>query len=177
MTYYQSVLVNNLDSIIQSALELLPAEDLDRTHLFYIDDSVDKFLKIPELAAELKRLGYYDYVYSIAFFILMPGVKGPIHIDSGDTVFSFNIPLQGCKGTRLNFYSTTSKPVAHQTAQNKVFYAYNSSDCTLVESLEMTAPTVINVTYPHSVFNYNSENAEPRITLLIRLNENIGTLF
>lgn len=174
MAFYKQIELRNLDTIIEKSLELLPEEDRWYTHLFYIDDNVEKFLKIPELADELKRLGFYEHVFCIAFYIVMPGSINPIHLDSGFPVYSFNIPLSGCKGTGLNFYESSAEPVATTTAQNKIFYAYNNKDCKLIESYEMLSPTVINVKIPHNITN---NNVEPRVTLLIRLNETVGELF
>jgi hypothetical protein len=174
MSCYKSITLDNLEQIKSKSLELFPAEFNNQTSLFYIDNSKEKFLAIPELKHELDKLKLTEHVYAIAFYSVNPNAEQIIHEDNGTIIYSLNIPLKGCSNTFVNFYSSTRKPEERITRAGNKFHYFDPSYCRLIDQLEMTTPHIINVKVPHCVVN---NNLEPRITMLIRLNPEVGQLF
>jgi hypothetical protein len=177
MKYYEPIPLNNLKTIQEKVLNVFPKEKLDikRDNLFYIPNNIDTFLNIPELRAELDRLGWTPYVLSFAFFIVQPTTIGTnVHIDSGELIHSFNIPILNWDNTFVNFYTTTEQPVMQTYVEYDRtinYYKYNPVKCTLVDKLEMTTPHVIKVKEVHNITNLGNG---PRITLLIRLTKDLN---
>lgn len=174
MSNYKSVHINNLETIAQQALALVPKQRLDIAGLFYLENNKELFLSIPELRAELIRLELLDHVYGIAVYVVYNSTPLLIHKDSGDILYSLNIPLSGCKNTFVNFYQPTIPAQEKISANGNRFFHYPEANCELVDQLEMTTPHIINVKVPHAVVN---QNTEPRITMLIRFNLTAGSLF
>jgi hypothetical protein len=169
MKYYHEVKLNNLSIIQQKVFELFPYKELVYTKLFYPIDNLTTFFNIPELKDELDRLGWSSYVKAFAFYIVQTTKGSALHTDTGDYKYSFNIPIKFGNNTCVNFYTTDSLPTMHQS--NVDYNKYNLENCTLVDSLEMTTPHIINVKEVHNITN---NNAYPRITLLIRLDKEIN---
>jgi hypothetical protein len=171
MKYYTPIPLANLKTIQEKVFSVFPKEKLNTKvdSLFYIKDNINVFLNIPELRSALDSLGWTPYVFSFAFFIVQPTSGTTVHIDSGEIVHSFNIPILNCDNTYVNFYSTSSRPIVQSYIEydKKINYLkYNPSHCELVDKLEMTIPHVIKVKEVHNITNLNTG---PRITLLIRL--------
>lgn len=173
MSNYQSVHINNLDIITQKALALVPKQRLDNTGLFYLENNKELFLSIPELREELIRLELLDHVYGIAVYVVYGSTPLSIHKDSGDILYSLNLPLSGCENTFVNFYHSTLPAEEKITLNGNRYFHYNEGSCELIDQLEMTTPHIINIKVPHAVIN---QCTEPRITMLIRLNLSAGTL-
>jgi hypothetical protein len=174
MKYYSAIHIENLKSIQEKVFEHFPKEELlKRESLFYITDNLNIFLSIPELKAELDKLNWTPYVFSIGFYIIAPTTGTHIHLDSNSFNHSFNIPILNCENTFVNFFKTDKEPKKevyklYDTFVN--YYRFDPVDCEVVDQLEMVTPHVINVQEPHNVVNKNSK---PRITLLIRLRNDI----
>ena len=177
MQCFKPINLNNLDIIQQKTIELIPQDDWTHTHLFYLDDNVEKFLAIPELRSELTRLGLIDWIYSFALLVVKPYQKTPIHQDTGPITYSFNLPILGCENTNIIWYKSSSKPEEHFTAQEKNYWVYRSEDCTEIDRFDMSSPAIIDVKIPHEIVNLNIYQQRPRITLLTRLKQEIGQLF
>lgn len=170
---FKEIQITNLDTIIEQSLYLIPEEKKNNTGLFYFYSNKEKFLAIPALAKLLSDLDLLEHVAGIALYIVHRNAPISIHKDNGDITYSLNIPLSGCENTLVNFYNSTKPPLEKITMSGNKYFAYDESDCQLIDSLEMTTAHIINVKVPHAVVNNNSE---PRITLLIRLNNTAGEL-
>jgi hypothetical protein len=172
MKYYYPVYLENLSTIQQKVLQLFPKDKLDKSELFYIPDDLKLFLGIPELKTELDKLGWTQYIDCFGFYVVQKTTGSTIHTDTGnDRVFSFNIPILNCENTFVNYYESTAEPIK-KTLPNKVdYYYYDPAYCTLIDSFEMTSPHVINVSKIHNITN---DNDRPRITLLVRLNNQLS---
>jgi hypothetical protein len=175
MRYYSPIRIGQLEVIQKKVFALFPTEYLGISNLFYIPDNVRQFLQIAELKQELDRLEWTDQLQSIAFNITRGSSTSPIHIDTGTSTYSFNIPILNGERSFVVFYKTTVEPTyeSYVACNEKVqtYYKYQPKDCIVVDKLEMTAPHVINVKEVHSVININPL---PRITLLIRLKAEIN---
>ena len=174
MSNYQQVYINNLETITQKALKLIPEQKLNHTGLFYLENNKELFLSIPELREELIRLQLLDHVYGIAVYVVYNSAAKSIHEDNGDLLYSLNIPLNGCENTFVNFYYSSSPPLEKVTAHGNKYFYFAEKNCELIDQLEMTTPHIIKVKIPHAVIN---QNTAPRITMLIRLNMSVGELF
>jgi len=180
MKYYIPIQIQNLEIIQQKVLDLLPEKYLEMSDLIYLEsikEGPEKFKNISELHQVLKTLGWESHVISVGFMIAQTTVAEPkCHIDTGDSEFSFNIPILNCKNTHVDFYTSdkpsTKKVLPHGTTYNH----FNLTDCVLVDKLEMTIPHLIKVKEIHSVTNLNSG---PRVTMLLRLSPklNLDQLF
>jgi hypothetical protein len=170
MKYYHPIEINNLAVIQQKVYSLFPRNELRQTKLFYPPDNLNMFLSIPELKEELDRLEWTPHVDSFAFYIVQKTNGSTLHTDTGDRTYSFNIPIKGCANTKVNFYTTTSEPVLQSHTSIVDYHKYEIENCTLVDSLEMTTPHVINVKEVHNISN---NSYIPRITLLVRLKNTI----
>lgn len=174
MKYYVSVPIKNLKTIQEKVFKYFPKEELfKKESLFYIPNNLNIFLSIPELKAELDKLNWTPYVFSIGFYIIGNTNGTHIHLDSNTFTHSFNIPILNCENTFVNFYKTDKEPKKevyklYDTLIN--YYRFDPADCVVVDQLEMLTPNVINVQEPHNVVN---KNTKPRITLLIRLKNDI----
>ena len=169
MKYYFSVKIETLSIIQEKVFALIAETDLSATNLFYPANNLELFLGIPELRAALDNLGWTEYVDSFAIHILQPHDRIALHTDTGDFDYSLNIPIKNCEKTFVNFYSSSSPPV--DATHDKVTYkGYDAKKCSIVTSLELKTPYVINVKEIHNVVSLNKL---PRITLLIRLGKNI----
>ena len=165
---YVPVTVNNLQEIQAKVMELFPEENKKRTVLFYIENSVEQFLKIDVLKEQLEQLGLVDSIAGVAFYHVMPNGEqgGAVHIDYGDSVYSFNLPISGCDNTFVNFYSCSEQPEKRFNSAGVPYYYLDPKACQKIDAIEMTQPYIINVKQPHNIVNANGQN---RITLLIRL--------
>jgi hypothetical protein len=171
MKYYHPVLINNLTAIQIKAFKLFPMQYLNKTKLFYPPNNIELFLSIPELKEELDRLGWTEHVDSFGFYIVQKTKGSTLHTDTGDRKYSFNIPILNCKDTLVNFYTTDSEPEVQIHGEGVDYNKYDVDKCTLVDSLEMNTPNVINVKEVHNIVN---DNHKPRITLLVRLKSNLN---
>jgi hypothetical protein len=170
MKYYTPIHIENLEVIQKKVFELFPKSELTKNNLFYIPSNVELFLSIPELKTELDRLELTEHIIHFGFYVLQTTSDQCPHIDSGDPVYSFNIPIYNCENTFVNFYTVSSDPVERYLPNGVSYYRVNLQDCKLADSLEMNQPYIINVKQAHCVVN---KNPSPRITLLIRLKKEV----
>lgn len=175
MKYYSHIHLENLETIQQKVFDIFPKSELSsKENLFYIPNNLKVFFDIPELKSALDNMNWSSYVHSFGFYVINKTLGTPIHIDTGNSVYSFNIPILNCVNTFVNFYKTDKEPIKKSyVAYNKIidYYSFNSTDCVLQDKLEMTTPHVIKVKEVHNVTNLNPL---PRVTLLIRLKKEIN---
>ena len=162
--------MENLEIIQKKVFKLFPKSELTKNNLFYIPNNVELFLSIPELKEELYRLELTDHIVHFGFYVLQTTSNENPHIDSGDLVYSFNIPIYNCENTFVNFYTVNSQPVERYLPNGVSYYWVDPKQCKLSDSLEMNQPYIINVKQAHCVVN---KNPSPRITLLIRLKKEV----
>ena len=171
MKYYSPVHINNLSIIQQKVFELFPKNQIDKNNLFYLANNIELFLNIPELKIELDKLEWTEYIHSFGFYVVQKTNGSTIHTDTGNRNYSFNIPILNCNNTFVNYYTTNSKPIRKVMPNNVDYYYYDPAYCNLIDSFEMNSPHIINVLQLHNITNHNSG---PRITLLIRLKNELS---
>jgi len=167
MKYYYPIEIPNLQIIQDKVFKLFPNEYISKRALFYLPNEL--FLNVTELKATLDTLGLTNSIRKFGFMILPAGHRTALHVDSGDTTFSLNIPIRNYVNTKVDFYTSTVEPVnTHDPNSPLGFWEYNLKDCVHVDTIEMTGSNIINVKEIHMVTN---NNILPRITLLIRLDK------
>jgi hypothetical protein len=169
MTYYKLVSVDNLSKIQEDALKVFPNYVKNKNSLFYIRDSVNILLSFKSIKTLVNNFGICDYLTEgIAFNITQPKVTIPIHCDSGTYTYSLNIPLTSCKNTYVSFYDTLAEKVFTSVENSRVtYYRCPENESTLIKSVEINSPYILNTQIPHNVRN---DSNEVRITMLIRIN-------
>ena len=113
---------------------------------------------VPRLCSSIKKIINKGDRFFSRFFITLPNSKGDIHIDTTEggkdhlRHWALNIPIANCAGTFHEWYDT------HQTPYTKFEYSalywinYNSG--TLIDSHELTVPSILCVSTPHRIYNH-----------------------
>ena len=192
MKYHAPINIENLSIIQEKVLAKSPKSMMHLQGILTLPNDVEEFLSIPELKTELDKLGWTKHLYAVNYCITLGNRSGMLHSDGGTGNYSFNLPILNCANTFVNFYTTNIKPIASEykriyipvpgdvnsKSEIGTFNKYNIEDCTLVESLEMVTPHIINIRQIHKVVNPTDL---PRISLLIRLknelNQSLDPLF
>ena len=175
MKYYHPIPINNLPEIQLNVLKLFPKEKWLANSLFYLRNNLELMFSIPELKNAFDALGWTRYVGAFAFYVRQKTSTpfNGIHIDSGDSFYSFNIPIIGCNGTHTQFFNSSAEPILKTYTEYEEIINYYYIDpltCTKVDSFELTIPHVIKVKEIHNVYN---PNTTPRISLLARLSNDL----
>lgn len=176
---HKAVHFDSLDKIASQALQIIREAGMPTSSLLYHLDGLhakhDRFKFIPELCKELKKLGFYD-IWKTTSIVVLYDNKMPIHKDVGvDT--SLNIPVLNCQGSETIFYKCEGAPELLQL-KNTVelennkgldvsYRGYSPEQCVEISRVEVTKPTLMNVTVPHTV---SVSSKVPRIVIAVRLN-------
>lgn len=175
MKYFKILNCDDIHLIQKKTLEIFPEEKWNTSSLFYIDNNKEILLSIPELRNFLKINGLINYVRAFGFYILNENSISPIHVDTGESPYSLNFPINNCDGSIVNFYYTNKDPIIkeYKVYNTVVTYKYfNSSDCIKIDRLEVeTQPYLLKIHHPHKVDNINCNN---RITLLTRFTKDLN---
>lgn len=178
MKNFQCIELNNLDIIVDKAYQIITSSGLPSfSHLYYLDDTSnfahDRFKDIPELAEEMKRLGWYDYWLGTAVVVNYEDL--PIHQDTGDFEFSLNLPIKNTKDTYTVFYEVSAPATLELVANTSVTYmGFSPEISTVIEKVEIIQPTLLNVKIPHNVVLCTE--TLPRITIALRLGHELKKL-
>lgn len=175
MKYYKILNCNDIELIQRKTLEIFPKEKWDTSSLFYLDNSKEIFLSIAELRNFLEINGLINYVRTFGFYILNENSVSPIHIDTGESPYSLNFPINNCKDSIVNFYSTDKEPIIKEYKVYNTIVTYKYFDsvyCRKVDSLNViNQPYLLKIHHPHKVDNINCKN---RITLLTRFTKDLN---
>jgi hypothetical protein len=160
--------LKSIKEIQQNILDHFPWENIDQLSLFYLPDNVKLFLSIKELKTVLNDLGFLPYIRSFAFNVAKPNDVKSIHVDTGPSSYSFNLPLFNCDNTYTIFYQSSKDPILKEYSEmNQIitYRYYDPSFCKEIHRIEMNDPYIINIYTPHNIINPNNSY---RITFLIR---------
>jgi hypothetical protein len=167
MRCFYKLKINNLESIQAHALSKISEEDLNLmpTRLFYPEYN---FLDDQDLLCALNQYGLTNYIHNVALFVLNSGGISPIHVDGdNDYNWSLNIPLKNCRYTRTNFYQSNEVPVKKKSPNSDIEYSiFDPNSCTLLDSLRLSDPFLMNVSVPHSISNLTFTT---RVSICIRI--------
>jgi hypothetical protein len=178
--FYKPFILNNLSEIQEEILSVFPKDHHNGYHFFYLKNSINIFLGLPKLRKMLDDFRFTNGITKIgfAFSVMMPKNKLPVHSDSEKFRYSFNIPVNNCESSYVNFFQTSQekKIMTTENAKHKTILSYELFDnekCKLIESNHITSPYIMDTTVPHSVFNNSSKE---RIMLLIRLEPEVDNI-
>ena len=111
----------------------------------------------PKLCSSIKTTLVPNDIFFARFFVTLPNAKGDIHIDTkqgSPTLFrelTLNIPLIGCTGAYHEWYDTHDVP--YTEFKHSALYWRNYNSGTLIDSYELTVPTILKVSVPHRIYN------------------------
>jgi hypothetical protein len=167
---------NSIEQIRKKVITLVPEHP--PSSLFYIDNNKETFLSIDEIDYFFKELGWTKYIRAFAFNIVSGKKVSTIHVDTGESGYSFNFPIQNCSGSIINFYKNISGPVIKEyrsyntTVTYKHFY---TEQCEKIESTTIgDRPYLMKIHVPHNIENHATES---RITLLTRFNKEFDAIY
>ena len=171
MINYFPIHINNLDVIQQRILSvILKHTTLKESKFFYIP--VQEILEIEELRSQINEIGLLKYIHSSAINLCYKGTP-VIHKDTGNFIYSLNIPISGYANTHLSYFESHVEPKLKYVGSGLVSYIeYDKESCTLIEKFETTGPVIVNTQIPHAFENFNNE---PRLFLLLRLNKQVSS--
>lgn len=124
---------------------------------------------IPELVTEMGRMGLLQFWRSSAVIVVKPAGSLPIHVDSGNHVWSLNFPIHNTANTFTVYYNTNIEPTEMEaTPGSSAYKKFFPEDCIeSEEKFELNRPVLMRTDIPHTVINNNSE---ARISIGFRLN-------
>lgn len=173
---------NNFEAVRDAIRKLYPAEMLaDYDGVFYrkgaiyqMDFHANIYANTP-LREELDNLGLLSFWRSTA--LIVSNKELGIHGD-GDPAFMHTlvIPIWNTENTFTEFFKCPDGPkptiLAH-TDHNVYYDSYDIDKCTLVDSVEILEPTIINTDVPHRVIHRRGDTAV-RVTAAIRLYDRVA---
>lgn len=173
--------LKNYQSVRDSARSIFPAEMIaDYDGVFYskagnhMDFHASMYAYTP-LREELDNLGLLSFWRSTA--LIVSNKELGIHGD-GDPAFMHTlvIPIWNTENTFTEFFDCPDGPkptiLAH-TDHNVHYDSYDINKCTLVDSVEILEPTIINTDVPHRVIHKRGDTAV-RVTAAIRLYDRVA---
>ena len=162
---YKPIRLNNLGTIKTEMFKVMSKHTNGNEPLFqYLE--AKEFTEIPELKEQLQLYGIYDHICYSVINVSLQGSSN-IHKDTGNFIYSLNIPLAGFEKTFLNFFSPNKDP-EHQTIGDVSYLSYNRNECDLIGRFETNEPAVINTKVPHA---FETPNSFPRIVILLRIEQ------
>lgn len=159
---------NIIQSTIQKQIEGLNLPDQDGVFPHVGDVDVHAWMQsIPALCYGLGMLGLYNCW--VASAVILTYKEIPIHKDNAHEFdYSLILPILNVQDTYTCFYTSNKDPETKYLPNGLPYDSYMESSCTLIDRVEITVPTLLNVKTPHSVMIGNG--ATPRVTIALRLN-------
>lgn len=174
MKLYQQLTVNNLISMQEKLIKLLPNNELFRPRIFFPKDQ-SIFQEVSELMDFFNIYKLPLDSMQIAFNIVPPYAKTIIHVDSGIPDYSINIPIKHCENTFVKFYTSTGEQLFQPArlingkTQYASHYYYASESCTVIDSFDSSNTHIASIKSIHKIVN---DNKYFRINLLCRSTNN-----
>jgi len=158
--------------LIQQVLQILISTiDLDgRDGVYPVVGGVDIHTQskaITPLADSMRSIGLYDSW--VATSLVLTYNEIPVHKDNAhEFEYSLNLPILNTDNTYTTFYNTDTLPTTYYLPNGLPYDAYDKEMCQVIDVVEVTSPTLLNVKVPHGVTL--SSGPVPRITLALRIN-------
>lgn len=176
MNNFKYISINNLQIIKEKVYDIIEKNGIPPySQTYYLsgwDGIPDIFKQVSELAQEMKILGWYDNW--IATAILVSYVDLPIHQDTGNFEYSFNLPIKNTENTFTVFYEVSAPATLACTPGTTVTYMnFDPAHSIAIESVEVIEPVLMKVKIPHNVIL--KTQSLPRITIAMRLANNFKT--
>jgi hypothetical protein len=169
MINYFPIIFTDFDIIQKKVLDvILKYTTLLESKFFYIP--VQEILEIKELKNQIENIGLLEYIHSSAINLYYKGTP-VIHKDTGNFIYSLNIPISGYANTHLSYFESYADPELKYIGSVS-YTEYDKESCTLIEKFETTGPAIVNTQIPHAFENFNNE---PRLVLLLRLDKRVNS--
>jgi len=171
--FYKPIEIENFETLRKGLLDAYPVAHT-HTKLFYPEEKLDFFLKIPEAVEIFERYKIRKFLIpnlGCAFIRINPKNLVPIHTDTNPELrYSFNIPLTDCSGSILEFFTSEIPGVPGVTPNGLVYTSYDINRCKLELKTPITGPFIMDTQMIHQVINDSDDTS---ILLLIRLSHEI----
>lgn len=166
MKYSRFIDCKIMHEIRKDVLNFLPGEI--PSSLFYINNNKELFLGIEQLKKFFVEMEWLQYVRSFAFNVVSNKSSG-IHIDTGESGYSLNFPIQNCSGSIINFYRSNTDPIIKEYKLYNTTVTYKHflpEQCEKIDSIVIDdKPYLMKIHVPH---NIEHPGAGSRVTLLTR---------
>ena len=157
-----------IQRVLQVLISTLQLDDKDG--VYPVVGGVDihtQLRSIGPLADSMISIGLYDSW--VATSLVLTYKEIPIHKDNANEFdYSLNLPIINTDNTYTTFYNTNALPTTRYLPNGLPYDAYDKESCQVIEVVEVTSPTLLNVKVPHGVTL--SSGSVPRITLALRIN-------
>ena len=132
----------------------------------------EQIYSIFPLREEIDKLGLLECWRSTVLIVSSSEVG--LHGD-GDSRYSYTLvfPVWNTKHTLTQFYDSSLPPVdvtMELEGSSFTYHGYDIDKCTLIDSVEIIQPTIINVDTPHRVIHQDNSSGV-RVTAAIRLHD------
>ena len=120
------------------------------------------------LREEMERLGLLEYWLHTVLIVSSSEVG--LHGDGADYSYTIVFPVWNTENTITEFYESSQLPVDVAMEQEGTYFVYHGYDinkCTLIDSVEILTPTLINTDTPHRVIHRPGSGL--RMTAALRL--------
>lgn len=159
---------HSIQNIIRKRINTieLPSSDGVFPHVDGID--VHMWMQsISPLVLNLHEVGLYNYW--VASSLVLTYKEIPVHKDNAHEFhYSLILPVINTEDTYTCFYECIQEPETSYLPNGLPYDSYHNSSCALVDRVEITTPTLLNIKTPHGVTL--GSNLTPRVTIALRLN-------
>ncbi len=114
--------------------------------LFQRDTTENLWQHLPQTEQWLADRGWR----ALELYWILLKKNNPIHIDSRRLGARINFPVWNCEGSRTTFHSW-GKMQDVVTQNQQLSYEILAEETDVIDSLELTQPTVLDVSWPHRV--------------------------
>jgi hypothetical protein len=164
-----------IQRILQIFVSTLQLDESDG--VFPVMGGVDihnEAITIGPLVDSLKSIGLYDSW--VATSLVLTYNEIPVHKDNAHEFdYSLNLPILNTENTYTSFYNVTQPPVTKYLPNGLPYDVYEKEYCEVIDTVEINAPTLLNVKVPHGVMLGGGQ--VPRVTLALRINNVYENLF
>lgn len=135
-------------------LILLPSKKFEYSEL----------LEHPEVVAALREINLVDHCYFASLVVLPANDIELVHVDFSN--YSLNIPIANYNNTQIKFFKVDTAPISYTLSPEIQINAWQTEDCSELETHEINSAYLFNVTVPYC---YVNKNPTPTVILSLGL--------
>ena len=163
MLLHKSLNIDNFDQIQDYFKSLQLFSDVDKNNQLVTKTfSKDEIFQCEPLADFILK---NNLELDIARFLYTRAHSSvPIHVDGSSTksrILAVNFPIEGCENTQMIWWDNVNlienKNISPTYGDNygSAVSLFDGKNKTIIESIELTRPTIVRIDQPHSVNNNN----------------------
>jgi hypothetical protein len=173
MLYYKKINIVYYDEIINHSLHYVKQQteifNRERPLASFYEMQLEGFLTaVPEVELAFKNLGLK--CIRAAVYVMYKTEHTAIHKDCLWPMARINLPLLNCENTYTRFYKNAVTGVSKNPQTGIVSYPVINKDYELVDTVELTQPTILKVSEAHDV--QLDDTPVPRIALTLGFTPN-----